>query len=101
MQGPHRRRRCASRRLQHGALLRKILERHGISVTTVDLSEILGAAAKLGEADKRVVSKIDEIKAYANATAVPPAKLIQMARLGLVLDDFVAANHLDATAIQC
>ena len=79
----------------------KILERHGISVTTVDLSEILGAAAKLGEADKRVVSKIDEIKAYANATAVPPAKLIQMARLGLVLDDFVAANHLDATAIQC
>ena len=79
----------------------KILERHGISVTTVDLSEILGAAAKLGEADKRVVSKIDEINAYANATAVPPAKLIQMARLGLVLDDFVAANHLDATAIQC
>jgi L-fucose isomerase-like protein len=79
----------------------KILERHGISVTTVDLSEILGAAAKLGEADKRVTSKIDEIKAYANATAVPPAKLIQMARLGLVLDDFVAANHLDATAIQC
>jgi len=79
----------------------KILERHGISVTTVDLSEILGAAAKLGEADKRVVSKIDEIKAYANATAVPAAKLIQMARLGLVLDDFVAANHLDATAIQC
>lgn len=79
----------------------KILERHGISVSTVDLSEILGAAAKIGEADKRVVSKIDEIKAYANATAVPPAKLIQMARLGLVLDDFVAANHLDATAIQC
>lgn len=79
----------------------KILERHGISVTTVDLSEILGAAAKLGEADKRVISKIDEIKAYANATAVPPAKLVQMARLGLVLDDFVAANHLDATAIQC
>lgn len=79
----------------------KILERHGISVTTVDLSEILGAAAKIGDTDKRVTAKIDEIKAYANATAVPPAKLIQMARLGLVLDDFVAANHLDATAIQC
>jgi L-fucose isomerase-like protein len=79
----------------------KILERNGISVTTVDLSEILGSAAKIGETDTRVTSKIDEIKAYANATAVPPAKLIQMARLGIVLDDFVAANHLDATAIQC
>jgi L-fucose isomerase-like protein len=79
----------------------KILERHGISVTTVDLSEILGAAAKLGATDQRVTAKIDEIKAYANATAVPPTKLVQMARLGLVLDDFVAAHHLDATAIQC
>ena len=79
----------------------KILERHGVSVTTVDLSEILGAAAKIGEGDKRLVSKIDEIRAYANATAVPPAKLTQMARFGIVLDDFVAAHHLDATAIQC
>lgn len=79
----------------------KILERHGISVTTVDLSEILGAAGKIGEKDARLVSKVDEIKAYANATAVPPAKLAQMARLGIVLDDFVAAHHLDATAIQC
>jgi L-fucose isomerase-like protein len=79
----------------------KILERAGISVTTVDLSEILGSAAKIGEQDKRLTDKIDEIRAYANATAVPAAKLIQMARLGVVLDDFVAANHLDATAIQC
>jgi L-fucose isomerase-like protein len=79
----------------------KILERNGISVTTMDLSEVLGDAAKIGEKDPRVTGKIDEIKAYANATMVPQAKLIQMARLGIVLDDFVGANHLDATAIQC
>ncbi|OYU98711.1 MAG: fucose isomerase, partial [Verrucomicrobiales bacterium VVV1] len=79
----------------------KILERNGISVTTVDLSEILGQASKLEATHARVTGKIDEIKAYANATAVPPAKLLQMARLGVVLDDFVATNHLDATAIQC
>lgn len=79
----------------------KILERNGISVVTVDLSEILGAAGKIGDADRRLTSKIDEIKAYANASLVPAAKLMQMARLGIVLDDFVATNHLDATAIQC
>ena len=79
----------------------KILERHGISVTTIDLSEILGAAGKLGEKDLRLTTKVDEIKAYANTSAVPPPKLVQMARLGVILDDFVAANHLDATAIQC
>ncbi len=79
----------------------KILERAGISVTTIDLSEILGAAAKLGEKDARVTAKTDEMRAYANTGAVPPAKLLQMARLGVVLDDFVAAQCLDATAIQC
>jgi L-fucose isomerase-like protein len=79
----------------------KILERHGISVTTVDLSEILGQAAKLGAQDARVTGKIAEIKAYAATTGVPPDKLTQMARLGVVLDDYVTANGLDATAIQC
>lgn len=79
----------------------KILERAGVSVTTIDLSEIIGQAAKLGENDARVHEETDRIKAYANATAVPPAKLLQMARLGVVLADFVAAQHLDATAIQC
>ena len=79
----------------------KILERNGISVTTVDLSEILGAAAKLGPTHARVTKKIDEIKDYAPTKNVPPEKLIQMAQLGVVLDDFVADHHLDATAIQC
>ena len=79
----------------------KILERHGISVTTVDLSDILGAAGKLADTDRRVRGKIDEIKAYAATSAVPAASLVQMARLGVVLDDFVARYNLDATAIQC
>ena len=79
----------------------KILERHGISVTTIDLSEILAQAAKLGEKDERVLGKIDEIKAYASTALVPAPKLTQIGRMGVVLDDYVAANGLDATAIQC
>lgn len=79
----------------------KILERNGISVTTVDLSEILGAADKIGDDDATLLAKIDEIKAYANTSLVPAKKLAQMARLGVVLDRFIDANALDATAIQC
>jgi L-fucose isomerase-like protein len=79
----------------------KILERNGISVTTVDLSEILGEAARLDETDRRVQGKIDEIKAYVTTTGVPRASLVQMARFGVVLDEFVAKHCLDATAIQC
>lgn len=79
----------------------KILERHGISVTTVDLSDILGRAAKLGERDAAVAGKTESIRAYAATEAVPAPRLLQMARLGVVLDEFVREHDLDATAIQC
>ena len=79
----------------------KILERNGISVTTVDLSEILGKAGKLSAESARVKTKISDITGYAPSQGVPADKIVQMARLGVVLDDFIAANALDATAIQC
>src|SRR5437763_7524763 len=79
----------------------KILERYGISVTTVDLSEILGKAQRLDGGDARVKAKLDAIHDYAPSPGVPDDKMLQMARLGVVLDDFVAANNLNATAIQC
>jgi L-fucose isomerase-like protein len=79
----------------------KILERNGISVTTIDLSEILAQTSKLTESDSRVRTKVEEIKAYASTALVPAPKLTQLGRLGVVLDDYVAANGLDATAIQC
>jgi L-fucose isomerase-like protein len=79
----------------------KILERHGISVTTVDLSEILGKATKLDANAAAVKAKLAEITGYAPAPGVPPEKLVQMAKMGVVLTDWMDANYLDATAIQC
>ncbi len=79
----------------------KILERHGISVTTVDLSEILGQAEKLAANEKSVAAKLAEIKSYAPSQGVPDKPLEQMAKMGVVLNDWMAANALDATAIQC
>jgi L-fucose isomerase-like protein len=79
----------------------KILERHGISVTTCDLSEIIGKAGKLDPSVPSVTAKLAEIKGYAPAPGVPEDKLVQMAKMGVVLEDWIAANALDATALQC
>ena len=46
-------------------------------------------------------AKLDEIKGYAPAPGVPAEKLLQMARLGVVLSRWMEANAIDATAIQC
>lgn len=79
----------------------KLLERHGVSVTTVDLSEILAAAGKLADNAPEVRDRLAEIRAYAPAPGVPAEKLTQMAKLGVAISQWMAAHDLDATAIQC
>ncbi|WP_114781710.1 L-fucose/L-arabinose isomerase family protein [Botryobacter ruber] len=79
----------------------KILQRHGISVTTVDLSEILGNANKLTKDDAVVKERLEQINAYAKKGLTPDEAMVQIAKLDVVLNDFVKANELDATAIQC
>jgi L-fucose isomerase-like protein len=79
----------------------KILERHGVSVTTVDLSEFLAQAARLSDDDPAVRAKLADIREYAPSPGVPAEKLTQMARLGVVLGQWMEANAIDATAIQC
>lgn len=79
----------------------KILQRHGISVTTVDLSEILGKANKLTAEDAKVKEKLQKIQAYTPTGNTPNDRLIQIAKLDVVLADFMEENQLDATAIQC
>src|SRR4029079_4945846 len=79
----------------------KILQRNGISVTTVDLSEILGNANRLGADDNIVKERIEEIHAYTPTGKTPNEKLIQIAKLDVALADFMSENVLDATAIQC
>jgi L-fucose isomerase-like protein len=79
----------------------KILERHGVSVTTVDLSEFLASAGKLADDDAAVAAKLAEIRGYAPAPGVPTEKLVQMAKIGVVLGRWMEANAIDATAIQC
>lgn len=79
----------------------KILESYGISVTTVDLSEILGKANRIAATDPKIEAKLAAINDYAPSQGVPKDKMIQMARLAIVLDEFVAENDLHSTAIQC
>jgi len=79
----------------------KILDANGISVTTVDLSEIQAAVTKLDAGAAEVKDKLEEIRGYAATTGVPDEKLLQMAKLGVVIGDWMKANNLQASAIQC
>ena len=80
----------------------KLLQASGITVCTVDLSEIIFAAMKLSEGDKKVLERIKEIKAYGNIPkGIPAENIAKSARLSLVIENWVENNNCDATAIQC
>jgi L-fucose isomerase-like protein len=79
----------------------KLLERSGISVETLDLSELLGWATKMQDSDSEVKAKLAAIQAYTNAGGIPQLSLVKMAKLGCGIDRFVKERALNATAIQC
>jgi L-fucose isomerase-like protein len=79
----------------------KLLENAGISVTTLDLSEVLGNAGRIPDDDPRVKSKVAEITGYADSSGVPDPSLVRMAKLGIVLGDWMSEYDLKATALQC
>lgn len=79
----------------------KLLQAAGITVITVDLSEILGDAARLDDNAPSVKTKLDEITAYAKHDTVPSASMLRMAKLGVVLSNWMQANDIQATALQC
>src|SRR6266567_1881179 len=79
----------------------KLLEAAGISVNTIDLSEVFGSAARIASEDPRVKQRVDQIRAYADSSSAPPESLQKMAKFAIVVDDWMASLGLTATAIQC
>jgi L-fucose isomerase-like protein len=79
----------------------KMLEHAGVSVETLDLSELFGRINKLADSDQAVVAKRKDIERYARTQGVPDLSLNKMAKFGVVLERWMNDTMLDATAIQC
>lgn len=79
----------------------KILEAHGIAVEPLDLSEVFGRASRLSDDDRKVREKVASIRGYMETKGSIDLYASKMAKLGVVLDDFITACDLDVCAIQC
>src|SRR5207253_9733242 len=56
----------------------KILESTGISVETLDLSEVMGRIGRLKDNDAAVVERLQAIRAYVSTNSIPEAALVKM-----------------------
>jgi len=79
----------------------KLLEKAGISVEVLDLSEAFGRANSLQDDDAEVRRKLDGIKSYVSTAGVPDESLVKMAKFALVMQRWIDENELVATAVQC
>ena len=79
----------------------KLLEHSGISIETLDLSEVFGRIAGLKDSHDGVQGKLAEIKKYVTTESVPDAALIKMAKLGYVVDEWMRQTDLEISAVQC
>ena len=79
----------------------KLMENHGISVETLDLSEVFGRVARLKDDDPLVTAKLASISGYISTLGVPPAALLKMAKFGVVVDEWMNTNQLAGSSIQC
>ena len=79
----------------------KLLEAAGISVETLDLTEVLGRANLLKSNDPAVRRKLQAIKSYTDCTAVTATGLDRMARFAVVVDRWMKDLELAGTALQC
>lgn len=79
----------------------KLLEQAGVSIETLDLSELFGWIGRMGDDDAPVQLKLKEIQTYVIAKSIPPAALLKMAKFGVAVDQWMQKTRLNATAIQC
>ncbi|MGB9611911.1 MAG: L-fucose/L-arabinose isomerase family protein, partial [Bryobacteraceae bacterium] len=79
----------------------KLLEAAGIDVDTIDLSEIFGRIGRLKDDDAAVQAKLAEIQGYVSTEGIDATALLKMAKLGVVIDRWMADNDITVTAVQC
>jgi L-fucose isomerase-like protein len=79
----------------------RLLETSGISVDTLDLSEVFGRINRMNDRDDAAQAKLAAIKSYVTTAGIPDAALLKMAKLGAVIDGWMAQTHCTISAVQC
>jgi len=79
----------------------KLFQDSGISVETWDLSEVISRADRMKSSDSRIKTKLKVLVQYIPCPDTPKPALDKMARLAVVLEDWIVANEISALALQC
>ena len=77
------------------------LQRYGINVESFDLSELIFKVQKKQDDDAAVLAKIKSLENYADFTKVPQMNKVMLAKISVVIDEYIEECHLDAITLRC
>ena len=77
------------------------LQRYGINVESFDLSELVYKVGKKDDNDPVVLAKVKRLENYTDFSRVPYEKKLVLAKISVVIDDYIEEYHLDAVTLRC
>jgi len=77
------------------------LQKYGINVESFDLSELIYKVEQKANDEQTVLDKIEHLKNYTDFTKVPAANMLNLAKISVVIDEYVEEYHLDALTLRC
>jgi L-fucose isomerase-like protein len=77
------------------------LQRHGITMETLDLSGVFVRMNALTPQDEAYKTKAEALKAYTSWQGVPEEAFDRIVRLAVVLDAIIEEYRMDAIALRC
>ena len=77
------------------------MQKHGINVESFDLSELFAKVAEKTKEDPVVIAKLERLKNYTDFSLVPEENAWTLAKVAVVIDEYIEEYHLDALALRC
>ncbi len=77
------------------------LQKYGITVEAFDLSELFWRVSKYSDSDEKILCREKELLSYANCSCVPANKMKTLAKVSVVIDDFISDYMLDCVTLRC
>ncbi|HHV12411.1 MAG TPA: hypothetical protein GXX75_19230 [Clostridiales bacterium] len=77
------------------------LQKHGINVESFDLSELIYLVQKMEDDDQKVIHKVARLESYTNFSLVPLKNKLILAKISVVIDDYIEKYNLDAITLRC
>lgn len=77
------------------------LQKHGITTETYDLSDVFKRMKEIDQNNDKYKAKSDRLKNYTKWSNTPAQSFSNIVKLGMVLDDMIEENKLQAIALRC